>query len=104
MLKLGSFWEEWDRYLVLLFWGVKMGLLSSKEKTPEERRIDELMSKPLNSSVKVHLKAKLKSMAKNGKNINEIERYYKETAAKTKFIEDRKAEYITEAKLSESSL
>ena len=78
-----------------------MGLLSSKEKTPEEKRIDELMSKPLNNSVKVHLKAKLKSMAKNGKSINEIERYYKETAAKTKFIEDRKAEYITEAKLSD---
>ncbi len=80
--------------------GVEMGMLST-EKTPEEKRIDELMSKPINSSVKTHLKATLKKMAKNGNSINEIERYYKATAAKTQFIEERKAEYVTEAKLAD---
>ena len=55
----------------------------------------------MNSSVKVHLKETLKNMAKNGGSIDEIDRYYRKTAAKTKFIEERKAEYITEAKLAD---
>jgi len=78
-----------------------MGLLSTKEKTPEEKRIDELMSKPINSSIKPHLKATLKQMAHKGKSVEEIERHYNATAAKTKFIEKRKAEYETEAKLAD---
>ncbi|AEG18819.1 zinc ribbon domain-containing protein [Methanobacterium paludis] len=78
-----------------------MGLLSTKEKSPEEQRIDELMSKPINNSVKPHLKQTLKNMAKTGKSMDEIERYYRETAAKTRFIEERKAEYVTEAKLAD---
>lgn len=78
-----------------------MGLLSANEKTPKEQRISELMSKPINKSVKPHLKQTLKNMAKEGKSIDEIERYYRETVAKTRFIEDRKAEYVTEAKLAD---
>jgi hypothetical protein len=36
-----------------------MGLLSSSDKTPEKKRIDELMNRPMNSSIKTHLKTKL---------------------------------------------
>jgi hypothetical protein len=78
-----------------------MGLLSTKEKTSVEKRIDDLMSKPIHKSVKPHLKATLKDMAKNGKSIDEIEKYYRETVAKTQFIENRRAEYVTEAKLAD---
>lgn len=78
-----------------------MGFLDSKEKTLEEKRIDELMKKPLDSSIKGNLKQKLKKMAKEGKSINEIERYYKEIAAKTQFIDERREEYVTEAKLAD---
>lgn len=78
-----------------------MGLLDNKEKNLEEKRIKQLMKKPMNNSVKTHLKQKLKNMAKEGKSIEEIERYYKETVAKTQFIEKRRDEYITEAKLAD---
>lgn len=79
-----------------------MGLLSSKEKTLEEKRIDELMSKPINKSVKPHLKQTLEKMAKEGKSISEIERHYRETVAKTQFIEKRRDSYVTEAKLADN--
>lgn len=78
-----------------------MGLLSTKDKTPEENRIEELMSRPLHKSVKPHLKQTLKNMAKNGKSIDEIEEHYRRTAAKTNFIENRREEYVTEAKLAD---
>jgi ribosomal protein L40E len=78
-----------------------MGLLSSKEKTLEEKRIDELMSMPINGSVKTHLKQTLKKMAKEGKSISEIDQYYREIVAKTQFIEKRKDSYVTEAKLAD---
>ncbi|MTK63287.1 MAG: zinc ribbon domain-containing protein [Methanobacterium sp.] len=78
-----------------------MGILNSNEKTPEEKRIEDLMRKPINSAIKPHLKASLKKMASDGKNIDEIERYYNDTVTKTKFIENRKAEYATEAKLAD---
>jgi len=78
-----------------------MGFLSNKEKTPEEKRIDELMKKKMDSSVKLHLKYRLKKMAKEGKSIAEIEKCFRETTAKTHFIEKRREEYITEAKLAD---
>jgi hypothetical protein len=78
-----------------------MGLLGSSDKTPEKKRIDELMSRPMNSSIKTHLKTKLNKMADNGKSIAEIERYYREASAKTTFIEKRKEEYKIEAKLAD---
>ncbi len=77
-----------------------MGLLSSNEKTLEEKRIEDLMRKPINSAIKPHLKAALKKMASEGKSIDEIERHYNAIINKTKFIENRKAEYATEAKLA----
>ena len=49
-----------------------MGLLSN-DKTPEKKKIDELMNKPMNSSIKSHLKTKLNKMADNGESIVEIE-------------------------------
>lgn len=77
-----------------------MGLLSN-DKTPEKKKIDELMNKPMNSSIKSHLKTKLNKMADNGESIVEIERYYREASAKTTFIEKRKEEYKIEAKLAD---
>jgi hypothetical protein len=84
------------------YWGgINMGILSSNEKTPEEKRIEDLMRKPINGAIKPHLKAALKKMASEGKSIDEIERHYNATVTKTKFIENRKAEYATEAKLAD---
>lgn len=78
-----------------------MGILSSNEKTLEQKRIDDLMRKPINGAIKPHLKAALKKMASEGKGIDEIERHYNAVVTKTKFIENRKAEYATEAKLAD---
>lgn len=78
-----------------------MGLLSTKEKTPEQMRIDELMRGPIHKSVKPHLKQTLKDMVEDGKSIDEIDQYYGETLAKTQFIEKRKNDYVTEAKLAD---
>jgi len=59
------------------------------------------MHKPVNNAIKPQLKAALRKMASEGKSIDEIERYYNVTVNKTKFIENRKAEYATEAKLAD---
>ncbi|CDG65705.1 MAG: hypothetical protein PWQ15_1934 [Methanobacterium sp.] len=78
-----------------------MGLLTTKEKTPEEKRISELMSRPIDSSIKGPLKQSLKKMAQDGNSIEEIDAFYKETVAKVQFIEKRREEYIREAKLAD---
>lgn len=67
----------------------------------KNKRINELMSKPIHKSVKGHLNSTLKSMARMGNSIAEIEQYYKETVAKTEFIESRRDEYAAEAKLAD---
>jgi len=69
-----------------------MGLLTTKEKTPEEKRISELMSRPIDSSIKGPLKQSLKKMAQDGNSIEEIDAFYKETVAKVQFIEKRREE------------
>lgn len=77
-----------------------MGFLS-KEKTPTEKRIDELMQIPIESSIKEPLRRSLKKMAKDGRSMLEIEQYYRETVAKTQFIEKRREEYVREARLAD---
>lgn len=67
----------------------------------KEKRINELMSKPIHRSIKGHLNNTLKSMARKGSSMDEIEQYYKETVAKTEFIESRRDEYAAEAKLAD---
>lgn len=44
-----------------------MGLLTTKEKTPEEKRISELMKRPIDSSIKGPLKQSLKKWQKMAK-------------------------------------
>jgi len=78
-----------------------MGLLSTKEKTDEEKLIQDLMRRPIDSSIRGPLKRSLKKMVKEGKSIEEIEEFYRETVAKTQFIEKRKEEYVREAKLAD---
>ncbi len=78
-----------------------MGLIKSKEKTPVRKKIDELMSQPIDKSIRDPLKQSLKKMEKEGKSIEEIEQFYKETVTKTIFIEERRDEYIREAKLAD---
>lgn len=79
----------------------QMGLLSTKEKTDEEKLISDLMKRPIDSSIRGPLKQSLKKMAKEGKSVEEIEIFYRETVAKTQFIEKRREEYIREAKLAD---
>jgi hypothetical protein len=78
-----------------------MGLIKTKEKTPVRQRIDELMSQPIDRSIRDPLKQSLKQMEREGKGIEEIEQFYKETVAKTLFIEERREEYVREAKLAD---
>lgn len=73
----------------------------SEELTDKKKRIDELLSKPINKAIKGHLKQRMKKMAKDGQSMDEIETYYRETVAKTQFIEERRDEYVTEAKLAD---
>jgi len=78
-----------------------MGLLSTKEKTEEEKLVSDLLRRPIDSSIRGALKNSLQKMVKEGKSVGEIEAFYQETVAKTQFIEKRREEYIREAKLAD---
>ncbi len=79
-----------------------MGLLSSKEKSPTEKRIDELLLEIRDLPLKEQLRKSLQKLAREGKSILEIEQYYRDTVAKTQFILNRREEYVKEAKLADT--
>ncbi len=76
-------------------------LKAKLKKNKEKKKISELISRPIPNSVRPPVKRKLINMVKNGKSTEEIEKYYREIIAKTQFIESRREEYITEAKLAD---
>jgi hypothetical protein len=79
-----------------------MGFLDSKEKTPTEKRIDELLEEIGDLPLKGQLRRSLQQMARDGKSILEIEQYYRDSVAKTQFIVNRREEYVKEAKLADT--
>jgi hypothetical protein len=86
-----------------------MAFLSKTENKADIEKIDELMGKPIKNELKElltnqgarNLRKLLKSMAKEGKTPQELEYFFNYTLSKTRYIQDKKAEYIIESKLSD---
>ena len=86
-----------------------MAFLSKTENKADIEKIDELMGKPIKPELKElltsqgakNLRKLLKTMAKEGKTAQELEYFFNYTLSKTQYIQDKKAEYIVEAKLSD---